>query len=159
MKLYLLRHGIAEDHGPDGTDASRELTGEGIDKMRREARGMGRLGVKLDLLLTSPLARARQTAEIVGRELACDVQIADALAPGCNAERLLGLLRQHEEAQRVMVVGHEPDFSTMTSALTGGGHVVVKKGGLARVDLPTLTPGSGALIWLLQPRTLLALEK
>lgn len=158
MKLYLLRHGIAADHGPDGTDASRPLTSEGMDKMRRSARGMQRLDMKLDMLLSSPLVRARQTAEIVGRVLACDMQIADELAPGCDAAGLIELLRQ-QAAERVMVVGHEPDFSEMVGALTGGSRVEMKKGALARVNLHSLTIGNGTLMWLLQPHVLQTLGK
>src|SRR5689334_8409983 len=119
MKLYLLRHGIAADHGPDGTDTSRPLTSEGMEKVRRAARGMERLGMKVDVLLASPLVRARQTAEIVAREFKLHVQSADELAPGCDADRLLELLRQCA-TERVMVVGHEPDFSDIIGALTGG---------------------------------------
>lgn len=157
MELYFLRHGIAANDSPDGSDASRPLTDEGIAKMRVEARGMQRLGIGLDVLLASPLLRARQTAEIVGAALQCDTQIADALTSGCDAARLLDLLRQHADAARVMVVGHEPDFSDMIGTLTGGSRVAVKKGALARVDLDSLDTGAGMLVWLIQPAALRAL--
>lgn len=158
MKLYLLRHGIAADHGPDGTDASRPLTSEGIDKLRRTARGMERLGMTLDLVLASPLARTQQTAEIIAREFKLHVQSADELAPGCDADRLIELVRQCA-AERIMIVGHEPDFSSMIGALTGGSRVEMKKGALARVDLYDLTLGTGTLIWLLQPHVLHTIGK
>lgn len=154
MELYFLRHAIAANVGPDGTDASRPLTDDGIAKMRTAAHGIRTLGVELDLLFSSPLVRARQTAEIAGRELKRDVQLADALAPGCDAAQLLTLLNQHADARRVMLVGHEPDFSAMVGALTGGSRVVMKKGALARVDLDRLEAGAGALLWLLQPAAL-----
>jgi phosphohistidine phosphatase len=154
MKLYFLRHGIAADVGPAGTgDAGRPLTQQGIEKMEAEARGLVRLGVRLEVLLSSPLVRARQTAEIVARELRMEVQLADALASGSDTRQLLDLLGQYE-AESVMVVGHEPDFSRMIGDLTGGSQVVLKKGGLGRVDLDVLERGGGALAWLLPPKVL-----
>jgi phosphohistidine phosphatase len=124
--------------------------------MEAEARGLRRLKVASDTLLSSPLARARQTAEIVARELGVELQLADALAPGCTAERLLELLGQHRDAKRVMVVGHEPDFSVMIGELTGGSQVLLKKGGLGRVDLEAMEKGGGTLVWLLPPLALRA---
>ena len=155
MELYFLRHGIAADAAPDGGgDAARPLTEEGIEKMRAAAHGLRRLGVQLDALLSSPLVRAHQTATIVARELRLELRLADALAPGCDVERLLGLLAEQRGAERVMVVGHEPDFSMLTGALTGGSRVALKKGGLARVDLDVLAEGTGTLVWLLPPRAM-----
>lgn len=154
MELYFLRHGIAEDIAPDGGDGGRRLTEEGIAKMKAEARGLARLRLRLDVLLSSPLVRARQTAEIVARALDLELQLAEALAPGCDATRLLELLAVHRGAQRVMVVGHEPDFSAMIGELTGGSRVEMKKGGLGRVDLDVPEFRAGTLVWLLPPRAL-----
>src|SRR5690349_731843 len=157
MELYFLRHGIAEDEGPAGAgDAGRRLMEEGAQKMKEAARGVRRLGVRPDALISSPLARARQTAEIVARELDLEVRLAEALAPGCDVDRLLALLREQPEARQVMVVGHEPDFSELIGALTGGSKVQLKKGGLGRVDLDALEAGTGTLVWLLPPRMLRA---
>lgn len=152
MEIYFLRHGIAEDSSPDGSDAARRLTDKGIAKLEGAREGLRRLKVAPDLLLTSPLVRARQTAEVVGRHLGLDPQVAEALAPGCDAEQLLALLAGYPGAARVMVVGHEPDFSSMIAELTGG-QVEMKKGALARVDLE---PGErrGTLVWLAPPRGL-----
>jgi phosphohistidine phosphatase len=159
MKLYFLRHGIAADAGPAGTgDAGRPLTKEGIAKMQAEARGMHRLGLKLDALLSSPLVRARETAAIVARELGLELQLADELAPGCDTARLFALLGEHRAAERVMLVGHEPDFSSLIGALTGGSQVLMKKGGLGRVDIERLEQGSGSLAWLLPPHILRKVE-
>src|SRR5690349_2561607 len=120
MELYFLRHAIAADAGPDGMgDAARPLTKEGIAKMQAGARGMRRLGVKPDALLSSPLARARETAAIVARELELEMHLADELAPGCDAAQLFALLGEHRAAERVMLVGHEPDFSSLIGALAG----------------------------------------
>jgi len=70
MKLYIFRHGIAEDVGPDGTDDSRRLTREGVDKTRKAAAGIARLGAKPDVILTSPKVRAAQTADLAAEVLA-----------------------------------------------------------------------------------------
>jgi phosphohistidine phosphatase len=158
MELYFLRHGIAADRGPEGSgDAGRPLTEEGIIKMERAVRALPRIEVIPDALISSPLVRARETADIVARHLKLDMRIDDALSPGCSLERLLPLLKPYATAQQVMVVGHEPDFSEMIAALTGGSRVVLKKGGLARVDLYDLETGYGVLMCLLPPRVLRAL--
>ena len=155
MELYFLRHGIAEDEGPEGTgDAGRRLTKEGAAKMRAEARVLRQLGLRLDTLLSSPLARAHETAQIVAKELGLELRLSDALAPGCDARRLLDLLGEHRAAERVMVVGHEPGFSALIGELTGGSRVQLKKGGLARVDLAAPEPGAATLVWLLPPKLL-----
>ena len=155
MELYFLRHGIAADVGPDGSgDAGRPLTKEGIVKMQAAARGMRRLGLRLDALLSSPLVRAHETATIVAREIGLELQLADELAPGCDLARLDALLGEYRAAERVMLVGHEPDFSQLISTLTGGSLVQMKKGGLGRVDIDLLEAGAGTLIWLLPPRAL-----
>jgi phosphohistidine phosphatase len=85
--------------------------------------------------------------------LGLEAQLADALAPGCDLGRLRGLLAPQRGAERVLVVGHEPDFSELIGSLTGG-RVLLKKGGLARIDLEGLEPGAATLMWLLQPRVL-----
>ncbi len=155
MELYFLRHGIAADVGPEGSgDAGRPLTAEGIKKMKEEARGLRRLDVRPDVLLSSPLVRARQTAEIVRHALGLDSRLVDALAPGCDVAQLRDVLGEYRSAERIMIVGHEPDFSDLISALTGGSRIMLKKGGLARVDLETVSDGAGTLVWLLPPLAL-----
>ena len=155
MELYFLRHGIAADVGPEGSgDAGRPLPAEGIKKMKEEARGLRRLDVRPDVLLSSPLVRARQTAEIVRHALGLDSRLVDALAPGCGVAQLRDLLGEYRSAERIMIVGHEPDFSDLISALTGGSRIMLKKGGLARVDLETVSDGAGTLVWLLPPLAL-----
>lgn len=152
MELYFLRHGIAEDTSPDGSDAARRLTDEGRQKLEAARAGFERLRVAPELLLTSPLVRAAQTAEIAGKHLGLTPVVAEALASGCRTPQLLALLAAHQPALRVMVVGHEPDFSSTIADLTGG-HVELKKGALALVEL-RLNTRSGRLIWLVPPRGL-----
>jgi phosphohistidine phosphatase len=152
MELYFLRHGIAEDMAPDGTDAARRLTIEGRTKLEEARAGLRRLKVAPEALLTSPLVRAHQTAEIVGRQLGLAPLVAQALASGSDTPQLLALLAEHAQVQRVMVVGHEPDFSSMIYDLTGA-RIELKKGALACVELD-LPAAQGRLLWLVPPRGL-----
>jgi phosphohistidine phosphatase len=154
MNLYFLRHGIAAERPPDGSDSpERPLTDEGIARMQLAARGMRRLGVDVDTLLTSPLLRARQTASIVAERLDVTPEVTELLAPGAPWRALLNELEQRG-ARRVMLVGHEPDLSLTISALTGGGLLQLKKGGMALVELPPDSESDGVLHWLMTPKTL-----
>jgi phosphohistidine phosphatase len=154
MKLYLLRHGKAESRSEwQGRDDDRPLTAAGEEAMRREAKELRDLDLALDVIVTSPLARARRTAEIVaeGLELGGRPVEDDRLAPGFDVGRLEQVLAAHGPADAVMVVGHEPDFSATVAELIGGGEIVMKKGGLARVDVTAPVAGGGELVWLLTP--------
>jgi phosphohistidine phosphatase len=154
MKLYFLRHGKAESRSEwHEDDAGRPLTPAGEEAMRREAEALRALHLALDLIVTSPLARARRTAEIVAGELGLDGRLVEdaRLAPGFDVACLEQLLAAHEPAESVMVVGHEPDFSETVAQLIGGGEIVMKKGGLARVDVTAPVVGGGKLVWLLAP--------
>jgi phosphohistidine phosphatase len=157
MRLYLLRHGKAESRAEwRGDDAARPLTAEGEAAVRREAKALRAMDLALDAIVTSPLARARGTAEIVADELGMSGRLTedDRLAPGFDIPRLERLLAAHAPVRNVMLVGHEPDFSETVAALIGGGDVVMKKGGLARVDVTAPVAGGGELVWLLAPSLL-----
>jgi phosphohistidine phosphatase len=150
MQLYLMRHGEAEPAGAGGEEA-RELT----EKGRRDAQMMAamllRAGVRPQRVYTSPLTRARQTAEIVAGALGLTAQPDDRLRPGAKlgaVQRLLG----ETPCMSVLLVGHEPDMSSIVLQLTDG-RVRMRTAGLARVDLETVEPGAGALVWLLSPDT------
>jgi phosphohistidine phosphatase len=153
-KVYFLRHGKAESRSEwRGDDDDRPLTAEGEAAMRREAEAIRALDLGLDAIVTSPLARARRTAEIVAdglglREL---LEEDERVAHGFGARSLEQILAAHETAGAVMVVGHEPDFSAAVAELIGGGEIVMKKGGLARVDVTAPVAGGGELVWLLTP--------
>ena len=125
--------------------------------MQLSARGMVRIGLQLDHLVSSPLTRAIQTAEIVGKALVLRPRVEAALAPGFDIAQLRRLLSDYSPTQRVMFVGHEPDLSTLIAALTGGGHVLMKKGGLALISVPHTTPLDGTLRYILPPKVLRAL--
>lgn len=151
MRLYFLRHGIAEDN-PDGhlRDFDRKLTPKGMTQLQDAARVMKRLGLRPHIY-TSPLVRARQTAEIVAEALGVDIDVQEAVAPQFDAAAAAMLIADLPEDTEVMFVGHEPSFSRTVEALTGA-RIEMKKGGLARVDVTARDPLQGVLIWLIAPR-------
>ena len=151
MRVYFVRHGIAEDAGPGMSDHERQLTSEGIAKMKLGAELFTQNGVDPARIYSSPLVRARQTAEIIAERLGCPIEIADEVGPGFNDIRLERLLAPNP-GDDIMVVGHEPDFSSTISRVIGGGSIDVRKGTLARVDLFSQSPVRGSLVWLLAPR-------
>ena len=159
MELYILRHGIAVERGTPGykKDSDRPLTPEGEEKMRQIADAMRGMDLKFDLILSSPYARAEQTAKIVAGELDEDVSYSDYLVPGGNALELIGEIND-ERPQRVLLVGHEPDLSSLISVLVTGGSdagIELKKGGLCRLTTEKLVFGKCArLNWLLTPKQL-----
>ena len=158
MKLYLLRHGIAADRDEfSGSDAERPLTSEGRKSMEREAKGMEELGVCPDCIVTSPLKRAKETAKIVAERLRLENKLIEdeRVADSFDVDSLAEILRDHDGAQSVMLVGHEPDFSETIGELIGGASIDLKKGGLARIDLDGASSTRGELVWLLPPKALM----
>lgn len=161
MNLYLLRHGIAVERGARhyGSDADRPLTNKGRRKLRRATAAMRAMDLSFDVILSSPLVRARQTAELVATALHCRhrLELTDLLAPGASATGLLRRLKQLKP-QNVLLVGHEPDLSALVSRLlTGGGSLAItlKKGGLCRLSIELLRAGPCAsLDWLVTPSQL-----
>ena len=152
-----MRHGIAVDAEKwDGDDASRPLTPDGRKAMEREAKAIANLDLKLERIITSPLKRAKETAQIVAQRLGMTERlIEDArLAGNFDAAKLAVLASDHSDAESVMLVGHEPDFSRTIVQLIGGGSVELKKGGLARVDIADVAAPSGDLVWLIPPKVL-----
>jgi phosphohistidine phosphatase len=153
----LLRHGIAERAGPrtEFRDAPRELTAEGAARMRIAADGIAALGIEADVILTSPLIRCRQTADIVAARLGGGEPVEDErLAPGMDVEGLAEALLRHPDAGSVLVCGHQPDLSEVVADLTGGGVVELKKGALALLDVDGARPGGGRLRALYPPSAL-----
>jgi phosphohistidine phosphatase len=155
MQVYFLRHGEAEKNG-QGEDSERPLSRDGVARMKQEASAIAGLDLGIQLIVTSPLARARQTADIVARELHLRESLAidDRLAPGFGRDALVQVLKKHAGRKSLMLVGHDPDFSEMIAACIGGGRVECKKGGFARVDIDDPSSLRGTLIWLVPPRVL-----
>jgi phosphohistidine phosphatase len=155
MKLYFFRHGLAEDaQMPDFDDFARRLTSKGIERTEAAGRALNRLGVRPACLFSSPRVRARQTADILAKVLGVNVAVREELNFGFSPHQLEGLVDGLKHGDEVMFVGHEPDLSATVSQLAGGGDVVMKKGGLARVDVGGDTPLRGALVWVLPPKLL-----
>lgn len=157
MKILLLRHGIAEDIAPDGTDFGRRLTAEGVAAMRREAKGMLKLGLRPGVILTSPLVRAVETAAIVAEALGIPDRVREEvrLGPGFCLAHLRTLALAHIEQKAIMLVGHEPAMSTLVGQLIGGANVRMKKGGLAIISADEIGEGMGCLQALLPPAALM----
>ena len=162
MRLYLMRHGPAGDSESwQGDDRLRPLTGKGQQKVRAAADGLKRLDPGVDVLVSSPLVRARQTADIVAKALHLTVEEQEALAPGFGLTELASLLANHTDAQEVMLFGHEPDFSAVIGQLIAtpdAAQVEMKKGACCALDLPdpaaAQLAGSATLLWLMTPRQL-----
>jgi phosphohistidine phosphatase len=153
MLLYFMRHGEAEEIGPEG-DAGRRLTERGVQRTRQAGDALTALDVQLDLILTSPLRRAEQTAEIVAAALGAPVHQADELAGRLGLPNLQLLLGAYGSSGAVMLVGHEPDFSAVIGDLIGGASVEMKKGAVACLDCQAIVKGGATLLWLATGRQL-----
>ncbi|MCU0480130.1 MAG: phosphohistidine phosphatase SixA [Anaerolineae bacterium] len=149
MQLYFLRHGEAEDYSAD--DYNRALTPTGRNRLQIAAKTIHQLSLKLDHIYTSPRIRAHQTAQIVGTELGIEPTVTELLNYGFNQVALAELINPYADDARLMLVGHEPTLSSVIAHITGG-RVDMKRGGLARVDVPKSYLMSGALVWLIAPR-------
>jgi len=163
-ELYLIRHALAADRGdawPD--DAKRPLTEEGMSRMRKAARGLARLGVSVDVVLASPLVRARQTAEIVASALAPRPTLvnAESLAPDGSFAAVIADLEKHVRKTRLALVGHEPGIGELAARLIGSRHAIeFKKGAVCRIDVTAIPPsGPGELRWLVTPKILRMIRK
>lgn len=156
MIVGLLRHGVAETAGPHTgwRDEPRALTEAGRRRMQAAATGMARLGLTFDAVATSPLVRCRQTAEIVCSEIGGTPTPDARLAPGLDADTLVDVLLERPIDASVLICGHEPDLSTVTGALVGGGWLDFKKGALAIVELDVPRIRAGVLRALYPPSAL-----
>jgi phosphohistidine phosphatase len=158
MQLYIVRHGIAVDGGEGVPDGSRPLTDKGRRRFQKAARAFGKLGHKLDLILTSPLVRAVQTAEILaGAVKHGEVAVLEELDPKFDVETLRAVLAKRAgRSGAVAIVGHEPQLSSVLAAISGVSQadIDLKKGAIVRVDASTLTDGKPADVrWWLKPKT------
>lgn len=154
----LLRHAIAEDRSDSGRDRDRRLTGEGKRKLRDVVAGMRALDLPVERVVSSPLERARETAEIVAEGYGLDdgVDVSPALAPGAGPDAVLAALAEVGRPSGVVLVGHEPDLAALASTLLTGSPGLVgmgfRKAGLAGIVVATLPPRSaGALEFFLTP--------
>lgn len=149
MLLYFLRHGEADWPNWKGPDDERPLTKAGKKEMRELARYLRRLKVRPNIIITSPLPRAAETAEIAADFLDAKLLEDDLLEPGFGTDELQTLLKQHP-AENVVIVGHEPDFTDVISELTGAS-LKLSKAGVALVELDPESK-KGRLLWLFPPK-------
>jgi|SRR5579863_64356 phosphohistidine phosphatase len=154
MELYLLRHGVAEDHAPSGRDADRRLTEDGKKKLRKVLARAHNAGAAPTLILSSPLTRAMESAEIAARELAYNSEIVRtaALTPDSSPADVWAEIRAHRDEPAILLAGHEPLFSSVVAAVLGSARAMVefKKGALVRIDFSTIgAEPRGVLQWML----------
>lgn len=159
LELYLVRHGIAAERGPEYPDDSkRPLTGEGMASLRKEAKALNALEVSFDVIIASPLTRTRQTAEILAEHLARKptVVFSDALAPAGTTAAVIQEIGNHPRKARIALVGHEPNIGELAARLIGARTPIeFKKGAICRIDFEGLPPKSpGHLRWFVTPRIL-----
>ena len=158
-ELYLVRHAIAAERGEDWpNDDKRPLTARGVARFKEEVDGLAKMGVAIDEIFTSPLVRAKQTAEIIAAGLPGKpaVKILDALAPGHAPGSVMAQLAKQARRRRIAIVGHEPDLGELAAHLIGAGRALpFKKGGVCRIDVESLTSRRpAALTWFVTPRLL-----
>jgi phosphohistidine phosphatase len=164
--LYLIRHGIAEERGNYEDDAQRPLTDEGHKKTKQVAKRLYELGLRFDLLQTSPLVRAQQTADIFMDLFATPVERSTELAPEGDFETWLSWvsewLSEHPQPAKASlgIIGHEPDLTSWAEMLIWGeikSGLVLKKAGLIGLSLPATQPwiNNGVLFLLIPPKLLI----
>lgn len=153
IELYLLRHADAGDPLVwAGADAERPLSAKGRRQAERLGRHLAGLGFQPDAILTSPKVRATETAQIVASLLDRPVRVDERLAGPLDPDTIEGILRDAGDPRRPVLVGHDPDFSELVSALSGLRDPAMKKGALARIDVERpLGSEAGTLRWLIPP--------
>jgi phosphohistidine phosphatase len=159
VELYIVRHAIAAERGAEWPDdGKRPLTERGIERFREVVDGLVWLGVDVDAVFTSPLVRAKQTADHLASGLPSKppIIVVGALAPGhVPAEIMEAVAHEGRGRKRVAVVGHEPDLGELAGWLAGSRRAIpMKKGGVCRFDLDAISTRHGTLAWLLPPKAL-----
>ncbi|HZV80602.1 MAG TPA: phosphohistidine phosphatase SixA [Geobacteraceae bacterium] len=156
MYLYIIRHAEAIERIPGGNDEIRALTSRGRDRFRRVGATLKNLGIVPDLIATSPLIRAVQTAEILASSISstCEMIIVPDLAAGFSLPQLQDFLSSHANCRHVAIVGHEPALGLLTRELLGSAVILsFKKGATLCLELdPTHPPLAGNLQWLVSGR-------
>jgi phosphohistidine phosphatase len=164
MELYLIRHGIAEEHQPGLKDEARSLTKEGRQKTEKVAQRLVKLGFKFNLILTSPLVRAQQTAEIlITAGLSSQLETSDHLSFEGDLQRWLKDWlepRKYSQNTQLALVGHEPCLSSWAEILLWGEakeRLVLKKAGMIGIKVPDdgSLVGRSQMFWLTPPKYLL----
>ena len=156
MLLHLIRHAHAGDpESWDGPDAARPLSEKGRSQAERLGRYLADIGFRTEAILTSPKLRALQTAEIVAAHLGVDVVEDHRLAGALDLDTVAAILKDADDTERPVLVGHDPDFSDLLASLCATVNVPMRKGALARIEIDgPLEPGGGALRWMIPPDAL-----
>lgn len=155
IELTLVRHADAGDPGAwPGPDEARPLSAKGRRQVRRLARYLATIGVRADALVSSPKIRAIQTAAPIGKALGVEVRTDNRLAAGFGMPGLAAIVAESGAARRLILVGHDPDFSELLSALMGA-TIPMRKGAAARIDLEGEPARAGGVLrWLIPPDAL-----
>jgi phosphohistidine phosphatase len=163
-ELYIVRHAIAAERGDEWPDDDkRPLTEKGIVRFKDGLAGLARLDVTLDEIFTSPLVRAKQTADLLAAGVPgkATVKLLPALSPGASPDEVLGHLARAAKRRRIALVGHEPGLGELVAYLLGAKRPPeFRKGGVCRIDLQSLTEErAGSLIWFVTPKMLRQIGK
>jgi phosphohistidine phosphatase len=158
-EIYLVRHAIAAERGDDWPDdTKRPLTERGISRFKESVGGLKELDAVIDEIFTSPLVRARQTADLLaaGVDGRPSVKLLDALAPGTPPATVMAQLAKAAKRRRIALVGHEPDLGELAAYVIGARRPMpFKKGGICRIDVAGLTSkAAGTLVWFVTPKVL-----
>jgi phosphohistidine phosphatase len=159
IELYLVRHAIAAERGDDWPDdTKRPLTTRGMQRFRDGLPGLEELEMSIEEIFSSPLVRAKQTADILaaGVQGNPSVKLLDELAPGHTPTIVMTQLAKAAKRQRIALVGHEPDLGELAAHLIGATRpLLFKKGGMCRIDIGGLGPKhTGSLVWFVPPKVL-----
>jgi phosphohistidine phosphatase len=165
LALYLVRHGLAappstaelDDGTALGPDAQRPLTDEGIARIAAVAAGLKKLDVRWEVIVTSPLVRARQTAEVLAAQMkGAEIVISEALAPAASPATALVEILKDARGSRVALVGHEPNLGSLAAKLLDAREpIAFKKGAVCRFDFDEPPPkGKAVLRWFATPKML-----
>jgi phosphohistidine phosphatase len=157
MELYLFRHGIAEDGKPGRPDSARELTDEGREKTADVAKLAWKAGFRPSLVLTSPYARARQTAQIAAEEVGYKGPVlpVDSLVPHSSPENVWKDIRDHGGEAAILLASHEPLLGHTVGYLLNSPslRVEMKKAAMVRIDIDSLRAAPhGILRWMIVPK-------
>ena len=158
-EIYIVRHAIAAERGDDWPDdTKRPLTEQGIGKFKEAVGGLKGLDATIEEIFTSPLVRARQTADLLaaGVRGRPTVKVLDALSPGQPPATVMAQLAKVAKRRCIALVGHEPDLGELAAYLVGARRPLpFKKGGICRIDVASLsTKAAGTLVWFVTPKVL-----
>lgn len=153
-EIYILRHGKAEEinESQSKSDFDRKLTEEGKIKTKKLGSLINKIEKELEIILTSPFLRAKETAEIIASSLEnkAELKTVDFLSSGTSLQEISkGLISEYSNHKKLMIVGHAPDLEIFLGKLIGAKQIKLKKGALAKVVLNGSIDLSGELEWLI----------